>query len=155
MKILIANDGSEFGEAAVDFCAGLIDRTRENEVKIVTVVEPAASLELETIIESVDELASSDSPATLAARKVAETSAGRLGDLIGGSTAVNGEALAGPAARTIVEEANRWNADLIVLGSHGRGFWKRAWTGSVADRVSHHAQCSVLVVKQRSVETDG
>ncbi len=153
MKILIANDGSEFGEAAVDFCSGLLDRTRKNEVKIVTVVEPAAAIELETIIESVDELETSDSPAVLAARKVAESSAERLRDLIGGENiAVSGEALAGPAARTIVEEADRWNADLIVLGSHGHGFWKRAWSGSVADRVAHHAQCSVTVVKQRSAD---
>ena len=153
MKILIANDGSEFGEAAVDFCAGLIDPSHENEVKIVTVVEPAASMELETIIESVDELATSDSPAVLAARKIAESSAERLRGLIGGDgITVSGEALAGPAARTIVEESDKWNADLIVLGSHGHGFWKRAWAGSVADRVVHHAQCSVTVVKQRSAE---
>ncbi len=153
MKILIANDGSEFGEAAVDFCAGLVGSREANEFRIVTVVEPAASIELETIIESVDELASSDSPAVLAARKIAETSAERLrGHLGGGNQTISGEALVGPAARTIVEEATKWNADLIVLGSHGRGFWKRAWSGSVADRVAHHAQCSVLVVKQQTAE---
>ena len=37
--------------------------------------------------------------------------------------------------------------DLIVVGSHGRGFWGRL-LGSVSDGVVHHAPCSVLVVRK-------
>lgn len=52
--------------------------------------------------------------------------------------------------KAIIEEAERWHADLIVVGSHGRGFWGRTFLGSTSDRVLHHAPCSVLVVRKKS-----
>ena len=48
----------------------------------------------------------------------------------------------------IVEEARRWHADLIVMGSHGYGALKRLLLGSVASHVLHHAPCSVEVVRR-------
>lgn len=57
------------------------------------------------------------------------------------------ELLAGPATRTICEKADEWNAELIVMGSHGRGFLGGAWFGSVSDKVIHHAPCSVMIVR--------
>ena len=53
----------------------------------------------------------------------------------------------GNPPQVIVETAKEWNADLIVVGSHGRGFWKRMLVGSVSDAVLHHAPCSVLVIR--------
>lgn len=47
---------------------------------------------------------------------------------------------------TIVEEAERWGADLIVVGSHGYRGIKRLVLGSVAHDVVSHAPCSVEVV---------
>ena len=52
----------------------------------------------------------------------------------------------GSPKEAIVEEAEQWGADLIVMGSHGYGFWQRALLGSVSESVVHHAPCSVLVV---------
>ncbi len=49
----------------------------------------------------------------------------------------------------IVEEATSWAADLIVLGSHGYGFWERMLLGSVSNYVVHHAPCSVLIVRNK------
>jgi nucleotide-binding universal stress UspA family protein len=49
-----------------------------------------------------------------------------------------------PAAR-IVEIAKRWPADLIVMGSHGRGGVQRMLLGSVAEEVMRHAPCPVLI----------
>jgi nucleotide-binding universal stress UspA family protein len=57
------------------------------------------------------------------------------------------EILIGSAKKIIVKEAEDWEADLIVVGSHGYGFLGRALLGSVSDAVIHHAPCSVLVVK--------
>ncbi len=53
----------------------------------------------------------------------------------------------GVPERVIVEVAERWGADIIVTGSHGHGFWKRAWLGSVSNAIVHQAPCSVLVVR--------
>ncbi|HEY2380763.1 MAG TPA: universal stress protein [Terriglobia bacterium] len=53
----------------------------------------------------------------------------------------------GDARGEILDEAQAWGADLIVLGSHGRSGLKRLLTGSVSDAVVHHAACSVEIVR--------
>ncbi len=50
----------------------------------------------------------------------------------------------------IVNAARDWPADLIVIGSHGRGGIKRALLGSVAEGVMRNAPCPVLVVRARN-----
>jgi nucleotide-binding universal stress UspA family protein len=52
----------------------------------------------------------------------------------------------GRAATEIVRVAKERGADLIVVGSHGRGFVMRAVLGSTADRVVRTAHCPVMVV---------
>jgi nucleotide-binding universal stress UspA family protein len=53
--------------------------------------------------------------------------------------------LHGDPARAILEQAKRVDADLIALGSHGYGLWKRLVLGSVASKMIRVAECSVLV----------
>lgn len=50
----------------------------------------------------------------------------------------------------IVNAANDWPADLIVIGSHGRGGIKRVLLGSVAEGVMRNAPCPVLIVRARN-----
>lgn len=47
----------------------------------------------------------------------------------------------------IVERAGSWNADLLVVGSHGRTGLTHWLLGSVAERVVRHAKCPVLVAR--------
>ena len=47
----------------------------------------------------------------------------------------------------ILEEANRWGADLIVLGSHGHSGVERFLLGSVSEGVALHATCSVEIIR--------
>jgi nucleotide-binding universal stress UspA family protein len=60
--------------------------------------------------------------------------------------------VSGDPRSVLVEEARRWNADLVVVGSHGRSGLKRMVLGSVAAHVASHAPCSVLIVKQPHVD---
>jgi len=60
-------------------------------------------------------------------------------------TAVRG----GRASDAILAEADAWNADLIVVGSHGKGSLERALLGSVSTAVTARARCSVEVVRTR------
>jgi nucleotide-binding universal stress UspA family protein len=53
---------------------------------------------------------------------------------------------AGDAGPMIVWVAEQIGADLVVVGSHGRGVLKRMVVGSVSEHVVHHASCPVLVV---------
>lgn len=54
----------------------------------------------------------------------------------------------GEPAASIVREAERVGATLIIMGSHGRTGMARALLGSIAERVVRHAHCSVLVVRK-------
>ena len=53
----------------------------------------------------------------------------------------------GDARSMILQEAVRWQADLIVLGSHGRKGLGRFFLGSVSEAVARHAHCSVQIVR--------
>lgn len=53
----------------------------------------------------------------------------------------------GSPALQIAEVSKDENIDLIVMGSHGRGFVAGALIGSVSQRVLHQAKCPVLMVK--------
>jgi nucleotide-binding universal stress UspA family protein len=53
----------------------------------------------------------------------------------------------GEPGEEIVSAAQDWQADLIVIGSHGRRGLTRALVGSVAEAVMRHAPCPVLVVR--------
>jgi nucleotide-binding universal stress UspA family protein len=51
-------------------------------------------------------------------------------------------------ARAICDYARDHDADLIVVGSHGRGGMERWLIGSVAERVVRHASANVYVVRR-------
>ncbi len=53
----------------------------------------------------------------------------------------------------IVEEARRWGADLIVVGTHGRRGLDRLLLGSVAEGVARMSPVSVLLVRGASPES--
>jgi nucleotide-binding universal stress UspA family protein len=48
----------------------------------------------------------------------------------------------------ILEEAHKWGADLIVVGSHGRRGINRFLLGSVSEAVASHAHCSVEIIRR-------
>jgi nucleotide-binding universal stress UspA family protein len=58
------------------------------------------------------------------------------------------EVLRGSPAESIIEDAERWGADLIIVGSHGYGAVRRFLLGSVSHAVALHAPCSVEIVRQ-------
>jgi nucleotide-binding universal stress UspA family protein len=62
---------------------------------------------------------------------------------------VRGLLLEGVAADQIVRAARSRRADLIVMGTHGRGGFARLLLGSVAERVIATARCPVLTVRGR------
>jgi nucleotide-binding universal stress UspA family protein len=60
---------------------------------------------------------------------------------------VNTHAREGDAADAIIDVAEEQNADLVVVGNKGMSGAKRFLLGSVPNKVSHHAPCSVLIVR--------
>ncbi|MEM7594970.1 MAG: universal stress protein [Cyanobacteria bacterium P01_A01_bin.83] len=55
--------------------------------------------------------------------------------------------LAGNPGRMICELASTWSADLILIGSRGLKGLKEMFLGSVSNYVTHHAPCSVLIIR--------
>jgi nucleotide-binding universal stress UspA family protein len=52
----------------------------------------------------------------------------------------------GAPATEVVQVANEWHAEMIVIGTHGRGRVAQLLLGSVAQGVLRHASCPVVVV---------
>jgi nucleotide-binding universal stress UspA family protein len=59
------------------------------------------------------------------------------------------ESFGGRAADFIVQQANKWGADLIVLGTHGRRGVKRLVMGSDAEQVVRTTRVPVLLVRSK------
>ncbi|AWN22968.1 universal stress protein [Deinococcus irradiatisoli] len=57
------------------------------------------------------------------------------------------ETVTGDPASALVEAAEQWGADLIVVGSHQQGAIEHFFVGSVAEQVLKKARVPVLVVK--------
>jgi nucleotide-binding universal stress UspA family protein len=53
----------------------------------------------------------------------------------------------GDAAEALLEVAEECQADLIIVGNKGMTGTRRFLLGSVPDKVSHHAPCSVLIIR--------
>ena len=57
------------------------------------------------------------------------------------------EIVEGDPKQVLLDEAEGWGADLIVVGSHGRRGLQRFLLGSVSQAVALHAPCSVEIVR--------
>ncbi|KQJ86400.1 universal stress protein PHOS34 [Brachypodium distachyon] len=58
------------------------------------------------------------------------------------------EVMEGDARNVLCEAVERHHAEMLVVGNHGYGAIKRAVLGSVSDYCSHHAHCTVMIVKK-------
>nr|XP_043636096.1 universal stress protein PHOS34-like [Erigeron canadensis] len=58
------------------------------------------------------------------------------------------EIVEGDARNVLCDAVERHHATMLAVGSHGYGSVKRALLGSVSDYVTHHAHCTVMVVKK-------
>jgi nucleotide-binding universal stress UspA family protein len=145
MKILVAYDGSECADAALDDLqrSGL---PADAQIKVLSVLEnwlpPPSGLELVEHIGRDEEFLA-----------LARRGGIRLVSMKPGWD-VKSESGAGSPATVIIEKADEWGADLIVVGSHGRTALGQFFFGSVSQKVLHEAHCSVRVARGRIEEPD-
>ena len=64
-----------------------------------------------------------------------------------GTVQVETQVMVGEPFADICQSAAQEQADLIIMGSHGRTGLSHVLLGSVAERVVRHAPCPVLVVR--------
>jgi nucleotide-binding universal stress UspA family protein len=65
---------------------------------------------------------------------------------------VDSALITGPIAASILKVASEQDADVIVMGTHGRTGLKRLLMGSVAEEVSRRASCPVVMVRSPQIE---
>jgi len=147
-KILLTTDGSTYSDAAA---RSLVMRTwpKSAEVRVMSVVEfvlpPGQSFleppftgsePIQKIREDAMKLAQD---AVASAVRILEKSFANISESI--------SVLLERPHTLILKEARDWNADLIVMGSHGRQGADRFLLGSVSEAVATHAHCSVEIIR--------
>lgn len=138
-RIVVGTDGSATADRAVD-AAGGIARLTGGSVHIVTAYRPvraaavvAGAAATQTWFGE-EERQAAEAMVTAAAerlkgRGVDAVAVARLGD----------------PADVLLATAEEFDADLLVVGNRGMNGVRRYLLGSVADRVAHHASCTVHI----------
>jgi len=146
MKILLAIDGSNFSDRAVQ---EVVHRPwpAATEVKIISVVEPMATMMTETWVLPDNYWDDARLAATEQAQAALDAAVQRFKEASTPSLKLSTEIHEGYPKQVILDEAEQWRANLIVVGSHGYSGFKRLLLGSVSQAVAAHARCSVEIVR--------
>ena len=139
-KVMVPLDGSVFAESALPVARAIV-RHGGGSLELVTVHEPIPAFAQDDWEESARDWSEQY------LREVTR----RLGEI---DIPVEPIVLSGHVAETLEEHASsdEHRADLVVMATHGRGTFSRAWLGSVADHFVRHSPCPVLLVRPEREE---
>ena len=142
-NVVVGTDGSESAEGAVRHAAGLA-KAFGARLTVVTVFQRNPEETARVQVDAPEEIRWMLTDAATAEEKAnhGRTLAKELG-----LSDVRVRIGDGDPAEQLVEAAEDTGADLIVVGSKGMTGAKRFLLGSVPNRVSHHAPCSVLIIR--------
>jgi len=146
MKILLAVDGSACSDSAVEEVAKR-PWPPASEVKVITAAEIPIPIGMEPWAVSPDYFEELEKTVRKASQDIVDSVVHKLKKFAGEELKISSEIIQGPARQSIVEMAESWGADLVVMGSRGLGAWSRLLLGSVSSAVVHHAKCSVEIVR--------
>lgn len=143
-RVLCPTDFSEFSSTALDYAAALA-LSYGSTLRLVHVITPfpitGPYLDLP-----------GGGPLYEAAADQARTSlAAEAGRVSRTGVRIETELREGTAVQEILTAAAEWPADLIVMGTHGRGGFERLVLGSVAEKVLRKAPCAVLAVPHDAI----
>lgn len=150
-KILIAVEDSQYSERATNYGISLakvlnaeIALLHVNEMPVATpyVADPLlneAPIMMPEMVQAQED----------AAKKLLNEIAGLIEDNITVYTFHK----TGNARDEILLTADEWNADLLILGTHGRTGFDHFISGSVAERVVRKAKCPVLIIPNKDTNT--
>jgi nucleotide-binding universal stress UspA family protein len=142
-SIVVGTDGSETASQAVRQAVELA-KSIGASVELVSAYEPVSAQRLsQERREAPEDIQWAISPRE-DVDKTLEAAAQVARDA---SVPVNLYAREGDPADAILDVAEEQNADLIIVGNKGMTGAKRFLLGSVPNKVSHHAPCSVLIIR--------
>ncbi len=140
MKILLPVDGSELALEAVRFAIRMLLAGLRGEVVLANVQEPASLYELLVAHdpEVIDQVSAEAGVHALAGAQELLNAA---------QLEYECEVAKGDPAHTIIDIAERFACDLIVMGARGNSVLRRAMMGSVSNEVLHASPIPVMIVK--------
>jgi nucleotide-binding universal stress UspA family protein len=142
-SIVVGTDGSETAKRAVHDAIELAKAVGAS-IDLVSAYEPVPNARLRDEARQVpDDLQWMVNPR----EEVDETLGDAADEVRGAGVEVETFARQGDPADAILDVAEERDADLIVVGNKGMTGAKRFLLGSVPNKVSHHAPCSVLIIR--------
>lgn len=141
-RIVVGVDGSEGSNLALDWAANEACRTNARLDVVTSRIFPAAS----------SYLVAADIGVPDAASQIVGEAVGQVTS-VAPEVSVHSETSEEPPAMALVDASRR--ADMVVLGSRGRGAFHGLLLGSVSQYVANHAHCPVVVVRNHISEPSG
>jgi nucleotide-binding universal stress UspA family protein len=138
MKILAAIDNSAASDAVVGMLATRA-WPRASIIRLVTVVEKAGLL-------GAFSSAAEDRASYIAHQHLADIVRDLSAKVSG--VKIESEVIVGHVKEALIQAAEGWLADLIIVGSHGKQHMDIVGLGTVSQSLLHHSPCPVLIVKQ-------
>jgi nucleotide-binding universal stress UspA family protein len=148
MRILLAIDNSEFAKQAVHVVAQQC-RPRGTRIEVLHVVEAVmAYVSAELVPHLVSHIEQVEKDRQREGNQLVKEASAKLRKAGFSTTTL---VVDGDPRTQILNRAVAWNADLIVVGSHGLRGLNRLLMGSVSEAVSRHAPCSVEIVRIKRI----
>jgi nucleotide-binding universal stress UspA family protein len=142
-RIVVGTDGSETAKQAVREATELAKQTGAS-LDIVSAFDPVPSSRLQQErLEAPADIEHTVNPSEDVDAILAEAAR----EVEAAGVKVQTFARQGEPADAILDVADEEKADLIIVGNKGMTGAKRFLLGSVPNKVSHHAPCSVLIVR--------
>jgi nucleotide-binding universal stress UspA family protein len=142
-SILCPTDFSECAEHALNY-AELLSEICQARLQLLTVFEPFTYSQGSELFESQYDMASAAMEIEAAFKKQLND---RVSSLESNGRNVSAHFAVGLPFIEIIQAAKRENADLMIMGTHGRTGLEHVLMGSVAEKVVRRAPCPVLTVK--------
>ncbi len=151
MKIILAVDGSDCSDAAVKSVAAR-PWPKGTEIKVLSVIELPFVPTTETWALPDSYYAQLEKVQEDKATAAIENAIKILREGQGMVQEITSIKMTGHARDVILDEAEKWGADMIVIGSHGYRGFKRFLLGSVSNAIASHAHCSVEIIRNPHAE---
>ncbi|MCP4051501.1 MAG: universal stress protein [Mesoflavibacter sp.] len=153
MKVVLAIDGSDFSKIAIKALTKM-PLPNNTEICVLNVYEypimmTSGPLTLEGSIGNFYQelITSAEKLGNTTVSNAAKTLKGKNNTLN-----ITTSVISGNPKKEILEKAKTFNADLIVVGSQGQGALSRFLLGSVSQYIASHANCSVLIARDKDEE---